>query len=209
MGIVVFVVNSPVPRPPPSEHIEGLPFLSPRYAVDSRPCPQRPGRWSCNHMTVSASESFEKEFRRGFRTILREEVGPKLSAVGFEIEGLGGYSVQWNESFTFATNIRESKSNKFGDQEFRVLFSIWMMEQPDRRVRGIWLPTPNELSFGSLAELEAVGPTLLDGVLRSAVPLAVEKWGVPTQTRVSSVAAESSIADALLRGAWVIPGSAA
>jgi hypothetical protein len=158
---------------------------------------------------VSASESFEKQFRRGFRAALRTEVAPRLSEIGFEIEGLGGYSLRWNESFTFSTNIRESKRNKFGAQEFTVLFSIWMMEQSDRRVRGIWLPTPNELHFASLSEIETVGPRLLDGVLHSAVPLAVENWGDAAEPKVASLVAETPTRDALQKGAWTIPGSAA
>jgi hypothetical protein len=33
-------------------------------------------------------------------------------------------------AFDFATNMRESKSNKFGAQRFEVLFSIWLIPDP-------------------------------------------------------------------------------
>jgi len=89
------------------------------------------------------AESNEMNFRRFFRCALDTEVEPALSALGFEIEGKGGYSLRRNDGFDFATNIRESKGNRFGAEKFDVLFSIWMIESgEDRRVRGIWLPIP-------------------------------------------------------------------
>jgi len=154
---------------------------------------------------MSAAESQEKEFRRLFRAALSAEVTPVLSGIGFENEGIGGYSLRRNEAFTLATNIRESKRNKFGAAQFEVLFSIWMMEEPERWVRGIWLPTPHEWMFGSPEEMESVGARLLEGVLNSAVPLAAEKWGPPVSTEVASVAADTAPEAARQKGDWHIP----
>jgi hypothetical protein len=75
---------------------------------------------------VGGDESNEKKFRRLFRAALDTEVEPGLSALGFKIEGTGGYSLPWSSALDFATNIREGKWNKFGVKKFDVdvLFSL-------------------------------------------------------------------------------------
>jgi hypothetical protein len=75
------------------------------------------------------------------RVALDTELAPALTDVGFEIQGKGGYSIQWNSGLDLARNIRESKWNKFGAERFVVLFSIWMIETESRRVRWIWKST--------------------------------------------------------------------
>jgi hypothetical protein len=156
---------------------------------------------------VGSNESFEKEARRLYRTALETEVAPALSMLGFEIKGKGGYSLQWNDAFEFVTNMSESKSNKFGAQRFEVLFSIWLMQSEDRHVRGIWLPIPRDWRFDSLEEMDGVGQRLLEGVLNSAVPLAEEKWGAPTNSELAAMAARTDLEAARSMGAWHIPGS--
>jgi len=158
---------------------------------------------------VSSPQSHEKEFRRLFRTALDSEVTPALSRIGFETKGIGGYSLQWNDHVELATNIRESKWNKFGAEQFEVLFSIWMMEAPKRWVRGIWLPVPRRWTFGSPEEIETVGSRLLDGVLLSALSLAADRWGAPTSAEVAAVAAETPLEVARDSGDWHIPGEEA
>ena len=155
---------------------------------------------------MSGNESIEKEGRQLYRTALDTEVAPALSLLGFEFKGKGGYSLQWNDAFDFATNMRESKSNKFGAQKFGVLFSIWMMESEDRHVRGIWLPIPRNWTFDSLGAMDGLGDRLLDGVLHSAVPLAVEKWGPPSSSELAAMATMSDLEVARSMGAWHIPG---
>jgi hypothetical protein len=155
---------------------------------------------------MGGNESIEKEGRRLYRTALDAEVAPALSMFGFEIKGRGGYSLRWNDAFELATNMRESKSNKFGAQTFEVLFSIWMMESEDLRVRGIWLPIPSDWTFESLEAMDGVGHRLLEGVLYSAVPLATEKWGPPSNTELSAIATEPDLEVARSMGAWHIPG---
>ena len=127
--------------------------------------------------------------------------------LGFEIRGKGGYSLQWNDTFDFATNMRESKSKKFGAQRFEVLFSIWLMQSEDRHVCGIWLPIPRDWTFDSLEEMGGVGQRLLEGVLNSAVPLAEEKWVAPSNSELAVMAARTDLGVARSMGAWHIPGS--
>jgi hypothetical protein len=153
---------------------------------------------------VGTRGSKEKEFRRGFLAAL-DEVADAFSGFGFEIKGPGGYSLRWNDTFELATNIRESKRNRFGADEFEVLFSIWMMEDPDRFVRGIWLPIPREWTFNSPEQISGVAGRLLDGVLRSAVPLAGEEWGLPSREEVASVASKTPLDAARELGGWHIP----
>lgn len=154
---------------------------------------------------MSPAVSHEKEFRRLFRAALSSEVTPVLSGIGFKYED-GGYWLSWNESFTLATNIRESKWNKFGAEQFEVVFSIWMIEEPDRWVRGIWLPIPHQWKFDSPDEMGTLGARLLVGILRSAIPLAVERWGAPRGAETASVALETTLEVARQTGEWHIPG---
>jgi hypothetical protein len=155
---------------------------------------------------VGAAKSKEGQFRQLFLSALDTETAPALSALGFEIKGPGGYSLQWNEAFELATNIRESKNNRFGAEQFEVLISIWMMEAPDRHVRGIWLPIPNGWKFDDPETMGAVGNRLLAGVLRSAIPLAVERWGLPSKVEIAEVASETPANVAREIGSWHIPG---
>lgn len=153
---------------------------------------------------MAATRSKETEFRKGFLSAL-DEVADALSDLGFEVKGPGGYSLRWNSTFELATNIRESKWNRFGAEQFEVPFSIWMMEDPDRFVRGIWLPIPHEWTFDSPEEMGGIATRLLDGIIRSALPLAVEKWGPPSREEVASVALEASLDAARELGGWHIP----
>jgi hypothetical protein len=155
---------------------------------------------------MGGNESIEKEGRRVYRTALDTEVAPALSMLGFEIKGRGGYLLQWNDSFEFATNVRESKSNKFGAQTFEVLFSIWMMESEDRHVRGIWLPIPNNWTYDSLEAMDGIGHRVLEGSLYSAVRLAVDKWGPPSNSELAAMVAETDLEVAGSIGAWHISG---
>ena len=161
------------------------------------------GTWDDGAM--AAAKSHEKEFRRLFRAALSDEVTPALGEIGFECED-GGCSLRWNDAFTLAPNIGESKWNKFGAEQFQVLFSIWMIEEPDRWVRGIWLPIPQQWRFDTRDEMETVGGRLLKGILHSAVPLAEERWGVPQSAEAASVAAQTTLAVARQTGEWHIPG---
>lgn len=86
---------------------------------------------------MSGTESNEKQLRQFFRTALDTEVTPGLSRIGLETKGIGGYTSQWNDVFELATNIQESKWNKFGAERFEVLFSMWIVDAPERWVRGI------------------------------------------------------------------------
>lgn len=115
---------------------------------------------------MGGDESNEKKFRRLFRAALDSEVEPGLSAFGFEIKGAGGCSLQWNDASEFARNIRESKWNTFGADEFEVLFSVWMIEDQERWVRGIWLPIPHQWRFDTVGALDGLGERLLDCILR-------------------------------------------
>jgi hypothetical protein len=145
---------------------------------------------------VGADESNEKKFRRLFRAALNAEVEPALSALGFEIQGRGGYSLQWNSDLDFATNIRESKWNKFGAERFDVLFSIWMIETDSRRIRWIWMPTPDPDGGGwrydSPDAMEGLGQRMIDSVLCSAVPLAFNVFGPPAHERLAQIARETA-----------------
>jgi hypothetical protein len=93
--------------------------------------------------------------------------------------GRGGHRVQWNKDFDLATNIGESKWNKFGAETSSVMFSIWMIEREDQWVRGIWLPIPHQWKFESSEAMATVGGRLLEGILHSAIPLAADEWGDP------------------------------
>jgi hypothetical protein len=76
------------------------------------------GRTSARMMLVVGDGSNEKRFRQLYRTALETEVTPALTALGFDAMGeggRGGHRVQWNKDFDLATNIGESKWNKFGD----------------------------------------------------------------------------------------------
>jgi hypothetical protein len=155
---------------------------------------------------VDGEESNEKKLRRLYRTALGAEVEPALTAIGFEAKGRGGYRLNWNKDFDLATNIGESKSNKFGAESFDVVFSIWMIENEDQRVRGIWLPIPHQWKFDSSDAMDGLGDRLLEGILRSAVPLAVEKWGPPSRPEIADVATKTALEVARSNGGWHIPG---
>jgi hypothetical protein len=81
------------------------------------------------------------------------------------------------------------------------------MQSEDRHVRGIWLPIPRDWTFDSLEEMDGVGQRLLEGVLKSAVPLAEEKWGAPSNSELAAIAARTDLEVARSMGAWHIPGS--
>jgi hypothetical protein len=160
-----------------------------------------------DHETVSGEEGIEKKCRRIYRATLDAEVAPALSALGFEVKGRGGYSLLWNEGFDFSTNVRELKWNKFGAKKFDVDLSIWMIETTeDRWVRGIWLPIPHQWIFDSPEAMDGLGDRLLMGILHSAVPLAVEKWGPPSNAQIGAIAVESDLEAARSTGGWHIPG---
>jgi hypothetical protein len=146
----------------------------------------------------------ETEFRRIFRAALSDEVTPALSAIGFECED-GGCSLRWNDAVTLAPNIGESKWNKFGAEQFQVLFSIWVIEEPDRWVRAIWLPIPQEWKVGTRDEMGKVGGRLLRGILHSAIPLAAKRWGVPQSAEAASMASQTTLAVARQAGKWHVP----
>ena len=144
---------------------------------------------------MGGDESNEKKFRPLFRAALNAEVEPALSALGFEIEGRGGYSLRWNSDFDFATNVREGKWNKFGAERFDVLFSIWMIETESRRVRLIWKPTPDlggGWRYDSPDAMEGLGQRILDAVLCSAVPLASNVFGPPAHKRLAQIARQTA-----------------
>jgi len=127
-------------------------------------------------------------------------------ALGFETKGRGGYRVQWNKDFELSTNIGDSKQNTFGNEKFDVLFSIWMIENKGQCVRGIWLPTSDPWQFDSAEAMVTLGDRLLDGILHSAVALAVEKWGAPLSPDIADLAVETPLEVARSTGGWHIPG---
>ncbi len=145
---------------------------------------------------MDSEESNEKKFRRLFRAALNVEVEPALSALGFEIKGRGGYLLRWNNDLDFATNIRESKWNKFGTEKFDVLFSIWMVETDSRRVQWIWKPRHEPDSGGwryhSPDAMEGLGQRIIDAVLCSAVPLAFDVFGPPAHERLAQIARQTA-----------------
>jgi len=142
-----------------------------------------------------------------FRTALETEVAPALSALGFDVTEPGGCTIPWNDAYLLATNIRESKYNQFGAEQFDVLFSIWMIEEPpDRRVRGIWLPIPQQWSYDDPEAMTGIGGRLLDGIVRSAIPLATEKYGPPSDDQIAELAARTELSFAREIGEWHVPG---
>ncbi len=143
---------------------------------------------------MEGDESNEKKFRRLFRAALDAEVAPAFSALGFEIQGRGGYSLHWNDDLDFATNIREGKWNKFGAEKFDVLFSIWMIETESHRVRWIWKPRPDlggGWRYESPDAIEGLGQRVIDAVLCSAVPLAFNDFGPPVHERLAQLATQT------------------
>lgn len=143
---------------------------------------------------MGADESNEKRFRRLFRDALDSQVEPALSALGFAIEGPGGYSLRWSTALDFATNIREGKWNKVGAAKFDVLFSIWMIETESRRVRWIWKPQ-SELGGGwrydSPDAMNGLGQRIIDAILGSALPLGLKDLGPPSDERLAELASRT------------------
>ena len=152
----------------------------------------RRGRCYATVDGVDSGESNEKKSRRLYRAALDTEVVPALSALGFEIEGRGGYLLRWNNDLGFATNIRESKWNKFGAEKFDILFSIWMIETDGRRVRWIWKPADEPWRYESPDAMEGLGQRMIDAVLCSAVPLAFAEFGPPAQERLAELARQTA-----------------
>lgn len=113
-------------------------------------------------------------------------MAPALSALGFETQGAGGYSLRWNGHFDFTTNVRPHKWHTF-QGKFDAQFSIWMMEAEDESVRGIWLPVSDEWRYESPESMDDLGDRLREGILGSAVPLAVEQWGHPSDREIAAL----------------------
>lgn len=154
----------------------------------------------CDNEPVG-DESNEKKFRKVYRAALASEIGPTLRALGFEGEK-GGYVAPWNDELRFAVTIRESKWNKFGAAKFQVLPNVWVLETNERGVRWIWVPNPDpdEWTFDTDEAIATVGRKLVDAILRSAVPLALEALGPPLDERMAAIAAQTSPGEARTLG---------
>ena len=149
---------------------------------------------------MGGDESNEKRFRRVYREALSTELGPALLAFGFAGEK-GGFAISWNDELDFAVIVRESKWNKFGSTKFEVLVSVWMMETESRRVRWIWKPDPNGgWTFETDESIDGLGQHMIDAVFRSAMPLALDAFGPPTDERVAELAGQTSLGDARALG---------
>ena len=152
----------------------------------------------CDDDVVVEPESNERRFRRVYRTALATKLGPTLLDLGFE-GGKGEYVTSWNEDFDLRVMIRESKWNRFGSSTFDVLLSSSMTEKGSRRVRWIWKPTPErggDWRFESDDAVEGLGQKMIDAVLRSAVPLALDDFGPPSNQQLAELARRTGPDDA-------------
>lgn len=85
--------------------------------------------------------------------------------------------------------------DKFGAEKFDVLFTIWMIETESRRVRWTWKPTAEPggaWRYESPDAMQSLGQRLIDAVLCSAVPLALDAFGPPAHEGLAELARQTT-----------------